>query len=128
MGLDSRVVEVDVDVKHGGLLKGEDMNGHAVEDACSLREELVEAPALILVGFQNVSKYWDQLGLEAPGEPRKEGGRGSLELESKRLSLSGGWGALTLRAGNRMAAGSSTRWDHPSPSVPLQWPPSVSLW
>lgn len=61
-----RVVLMDVDVVERGLLQAEDVDHRPVEDVVGLGKELVEAPALLLVGLQDVGKNRCQEALKAP--------------------------------------------------------------
>ena len=76
---DSRVVAVDVDVVCRDLLQGEHVHGHTVQNSRRLGEELVEAPALLLVRLQDVGQNRDQLGLQPPADRSA-----SVALESMR--------------------------------------------
>lgn len=64
--MDSRVVLMDVDVVQRGLLQAEDVDHGSVQDIVGLGEELVEAPAFLLVGLQDVGQHWCQQALQAP--------------------------------------------------------------
>lgn len=48
------------------LLQRENVDYHSVKDITSLCEELVKTPALLLVSFKNVCKYWGKQCLKTP--------------------------------------------------------------
>lgn len=50
------------------LLQAEDTDHHAVQDVAGLGEELVEAPALLLVSLQDVGQHRGQEALQSPGK------------------------------------------------------------
>lgn len=62
-----RVVLVDVDVVQRRLLQAEDINHRPVQDVIGLGEELVEAPAFLLICLQDVGEHRGQETLEPPG-------------------------------------------------------------
>lgn len=62
----SRVVLVDVDVMQCGLLQAEDVDHSSVQDVVGLSEELIKAPALLLVGLQDIGQHWRQEALKTP--------------------------------------------------------------
>ena len=68
----SRVVLVDVDVVQHGLLQAEHVHHGAVQDVAGLGEELVEAPALLLVRLQDVGQHGGQQALETSGGGPRE--------------------------------------------------------
>lgn len=63
---DSRVVLVDVDVVQRALLQAEHVDHLPMEDVTGLSEELVEAPALLLVRLQDVGQNRGEKALQAP--------------------------------------------------------------
>lgn len=64
--MDSRVVLMDVNVVQCGLLQTEDIDDSSVQDVVGLGKELVETPALLLVGLQDVGQHWRQQALQTP--------------------------------------------------------------
>lgn len=62
-----RVVLVDVDVVQRRLLQAEDINHRPVQDVIGLGEELVEAPAFLLICLQDVGEHRGQETLKPPG-------------------------------------------------------------
>lgn len=88
-----RVVLVDVDVVQRGLLQAEHVDHGPVQDVVGLCEELVEAPALLLVGLQDVGQDRGQEALETPERP---GGQLFKEPQPGRSDLDrGGWRTWT---------------------------------
>lgn len=87
----SRVVLVDVDVVEGGLLQAEQIDNTAMEDVAGLGEELVEAPALLLVSLQDVSQHRGQKALQAPGEGQRV--KRQVEVMSRHHINMGGYSA-----------------------------------
>lgn len=63
-----RVVLMDVDVVERGLLQAEHVDHRPVEDVVGLCEELVKAPALLLVRLQDVGQHRGQEALQTPEE------------------------------------------------------------
>lgn len=59
----SRVVGVDVDAVQDCLGQGEDMDDNSLQDVTGFRKELVEAPALGLLHFQDIGQDGHQLAL-----------------------------------------------------------------
>ena len=58
-------------VQHG-LLQAEHVHHGAVQDVAGLGEELVEAPALLLVRLQDVGQHGGQQALETSGGGPRE--------------------------------------------------------
>ena len=75
----------------GGLLQAEQIDNTAMEDVAGLGEELVEAPALLLVGLQDVSQHRGQKALQAPGKVKESKRR--VEVMSGRHINACGYGA-----------------------------------
>ena len=76
-----RVVVVDVDAGGRGLHQGEEVNGLPLQDVRGGHEELVKAPAALLVRLQYARKHWHQLARQTP---RVEG-EGGTERGIKRV-------------------------------------------
>lgn len=64
--MDVRVVLVDVNMVQRCLLQAEDVDYGSVQDVVCLGKELVETPALFLVGLQDVGQHWCQQALQTP--------------------------------------------------------------
>ena len=65
-----RVVKVYVDGVCRGLLQVEEVDGDAVEDVGGGGQELVKAPALLLIGLQDAGQHGHQLPLQAPARAK----------------------------------------------------------
>lgn len=81
-----RVVLVHVDVVQRGLLQAEDVDHGPVQDVVGLSEELIEAPALLLVRLQDVGQNRGQVALKTPERTREH----SVRWCSRGHSDSGG--------------------------------------
>lgn len=68
-GAHVRVVGVDIDVVQLRLRQGEDVDDVTLQDVAGLRKELVEAPALGLLHFQDVGQDGHQPALQPPAAP-----------------------------------------------------------
>ena len=88
---DVRVVVMDVDAKGRGLQQGEEVNGLPLQDVCGGHEELVKAPAALLVRLQYAREHRHQLPCETPrGEGEGERERDKRMERQERETREGG--------------------------------------